>query len=208
VWIENFLFTRNWLFKHKEVVSNLHVCSNGIGKIWVSCIFQFSTRNLSSTHTEEFKIFFAKYMTRSPTIKFQLSIMPKCLPKHRSTNVSFKITIRKRHIYIDIPWSWIWNQYFYLGIRNDERTKMIVLLSYQLATRLNSQNTYEIVFHNEIWHINLHMNNGISTWHNSIYYRTRLKFLTSYISSLHDYWLPSTWNSLEHKTCSKMERCE
>ena len=28
----NFLFTRNCLFKHKEVVSNLHVCSNGHGK--------------------------------------------------------------------------------------------------------------------------------------------------------------------------------
>jgi len=39
---------------------------------------------------------------------------------------SFKITIRETHFYIDTGWPWIWNQCFYLGIRNDDRTKMIV----------------------------------------------------------------------------------
>ena len=65
--------------------------------------------------------------------------MPKWLAKHIRTNVSFKITTKKSHVYIDIGWPWIWNQCFYLGIWNDVRTKMIVLLSFLLATRFNSK---------------------------------------------------------------------
>ena len=56
--ILKFLFTRNRVFKHKEVFSNLHVCSNGFGKIWASYIFHFSTRILTSTHKKEFNAFF------------------------------------------------------------------------------------------------------------------------------------------------------
>jgi hypothetical protein len=119
-------------------------------------------------------------MSRCPTINFQLSIISKWLAKHISTKVSFKITIRKRHVYIDIRWPWIWNQQFCLGIWIDDRTKMIILPSFQLATRLNSQNTYENIFHNEIWHINLYMNIGISNWHNWSYYTMRLKFMNLY----------------------------
>jgi len=52
-----------------------------------------------------------------------------------------------------------------LGIRNDDRTKMLVLLSFQFATRLNSQNTNESEFINELQHINIFMNIGISNWH-------------------------------------------
>jgi len=40
-------------------------------------------------------------MSRYPTFTIQLSIMSKCIAKHISTKVSFKITIRKTHIYID-----------------------------------------------------------------------------------------------------------
>ena len=119
-------------------------------------------------------------MSRCPTINFQISIMSKCLAKNISTILSFKITNRKRHVYIDIPWTWIWNQYFYLGIWNDDRTKMIVLHSFQLSKRLNSLNTYETLFHNKTWHINLYMNIGISKRHNWIYEPTRLKFLNLY----------------------------
>jgi len=50
--------------------------------------------------------------------------MSKLLAKHISTKVSFKITVRKRHVCIDIRWPWKWNQYFYMGIWNDERTKI------------------------------------------------------------------------------------
>jgi hypothetical protein len=115
-------------------------------------------------------------MSRCPTIYFQLSIMSKWLPKLIITKVSFKSTIRKRHVYIDTHWPWIFNQYFYLGIWNNDRTKMIVLPSFQLATRLNSQNSYETAFQNEMRHINLYMNIGISNWHNWCYDPTRLRF--------------------------------
>ena len=59
------------------------------------------------------------------------------------TQVSFKITIRKRHVYIDIRWPWKWNQYFYLKIWEDELSKIIFLPSFQLLTQLNSQNRNE-----------------------------------------------------------------
>ena len=134
--------------------------------MWASYIFHFSTRIQTSTHTKVFNIFFALYMSRCPTFTFQLSIMSKCLAKHISTKVSFMITIRKRHDYIDIRWPWIWNQYFYLGIWNFYRTNIIVLPSFQLATQLNSQNRNENEFINELWHISLYMNIGISNWHN------------------------------------------
>ena len=46
-------------------------------------------------------------MSRFPVFIFQYSIMSKWLAKHISTKVTFKITIRKRHVYIDIGWPWI-----------------------------------------------------------------------------------------------------
>ena len=82
-------------------------------------------------------------MLRCPTFTFQVSIMSKWLAKHISTKDSFKITIRKRHVHIDIRWPWKWNQYFYFGIREDERSIIIFLHSFQLVTRFNSQNRNE-----------------------------------------------------------------
>ena len=112
--------------------------------------FTFLHEILTSTYTKIFNIFFTYNMTRCPTISFQLSIMPKWLAKHISTKVSSKFTIRKRHVYIDIGWPWIGNQYFYLGIWNDDRTKIIVLPSFQLVTRINSQNRNETEFINVV----------------------------------------------------------
>ena len=117
-------------------------------------------------------------MERCPTFTFQLSIMSKCLAKHISTKVSFKFTVRKRHVYIDIGWLWIWNQYFYLGIRNDDRTKIIVLPSFQLVIRINSQNSNDTVLINVLWHIILYMNIGISNWHNWSFDPTNMTFFT------------------------------
>ena len=135
--------------------------------MWPSYTLHISTRFQTSKHTKVFHIFFALYMPRCPTINFKLSIMSKWLASHINTNVSFKITIRKIHVYIDIVWPWIWKQCFYLGIWNEDRTKMIYLTSSQFGTRLNSQNTIEIAFINELCHINLYMNIGFSNWHNS-----------------------------------------
>ena len=84
---------------------------------------------------------------------------------------------------------------------------MIVLLSFQLATRLNSQNTNETEFINEIWHINflwiLVFPIGIVEVSTS-----RKCCFWIYFSSLHDYWPPSTWNSLVRTPWGEMERCE
>ena len=84
-------------------------------------------------------------MSRCPSFSFQVSIMSKWLVKHISTKVIFKITIRKRHFYIDIRWPWKWNQYFYLGIWEVERSKIILLPSFQLVTQLYSQNRNETI---------------------------------------------------------------
>ena len=117
-------------------------------------------------------------MSRCAAFTFQLSIMSKWLAKHISTKVSFKFTIRKRHVYLDFGWLWIWNQYFYLGIWNDDSTKIIVLPPFQLVTRINSQKRNETVFINVLWYIILYMNIGISNWHNWSFDPTNLKFFT------------------------------
>ena len=146
-------------------------------------------------------------MSGCPTFTFPVSIMSKWLAKHISTKVSFKITIRKRHVYIDIRWPWKWNQYFYLGIWTDERTKIIFLPSFQLVTRLNSQKSNET---------SLLMNSDtlICIWILAypigiIQVSTPRKWsFLLYFSSFHDYWLPTTLISLVHNSLGKMEWCE
>ena len=54
-----FFFPSNGVYKHKDIVSNMHVCSNGLWKLWPSYTFHFSKRILTSTHTKEINIFFA-----------------------------------------------------------------------------------------------------------------------------------------------------
>jgi len=65
---------------------------------------------------------------------------------------------------------------------NDDRNLMIDMLLFKLATRLNSQKTIESVIHNDIWHIKLYMNIGISNCNNWSYNRTKKNFLTLYQS--------------------------
>ena len=146
MWILKFLFTRNRVFKNKGVVSKLNVCCNGLGKMWASYIFHFFTKN-SNLHTYEYilYIFFIIYVAMS-NIHFLGLDNVKWLVKNKSTKVSFKITIRKRHVYIDIRWPLKWNQYFYLGIWEYERSKIIFLPSFQLVTRLNSQKRNENIY--------------------------------------------------------------
>ena len=136
----------------------------------------FLQRFLTSTHMKNL-IFFAKYMSRCPTFSFQYSIMSKWLRKHISTKVSFKITVRKRHVYIDIRWPWKWNQYFYLGIWEDEHSKIIFLLfSARYTIKFTKEKWNKFI--NELWHINLYMNISISNWHNSSFDSTKMNFFT------------------------------
>jgi len=130
-------------------------------------------------------------MSRCPTFTFKLSIMSKWLAKHISTEVSFKITIRKTHVCIDICWPWKWNQCFYLGIWNDERTKIIFLPSFLTVTRLYSQNRNEtrLLMNSDtliciwilVYPIGIIQDSTPRKWSVLLYFR-----------SLHDYWPPST----------------
>ena len=74
----------------------------------------------------------------------------KMTSKHIIIKVSFKITVRKTHVYLDIRWPWIWKQYLHLGISIDDRPIIMVLPSFQLATHLNTQDRIETEFINEI----------------------------------------------------------
>ena len=146
-------------------------------------------------------------MSRCPTFTFQFSIMSKWLAKHISTKVFFKITIKKRHVYIDLCWPWKRNQYFYLGIWNDERTKIIFFHSFQLVTLFNSQNRNgtNLLMNSEtliyIWMLAFPI--GIIQVLNP-----RKKSFLLYFSSLHDYWTPTTLISLVHNSLGEMEWCE
>ena len=129
-------------------------------------------------------------MSRCTTFSCQVSI---------STKVSFKITIRKRHVYIDFRWLWKWNQYFDLGIWNDELTKIIFMPSFHLVTRLNSQNRNEksLLMNSDtlicIWILEFPI--GII----QVSSPGKWSFLF-YFSSLHVYSSPSTLISLVHYT--------
>ena len=146
-------------------------------------------------------------MSRCPTFTFQVSIMSKWLAKHISTKVSFKSTIRKRHVHIDIRGPWKWNQYFYLGIRDVELSKIIFLPSFQLVKRLNSQNSNEtcllmssdtLIF---IWILAFPI--GII----QVSTPRKWSFLL-YFSSLRVYWPPTTLISLVHNSSGETEWCE
>ena len=146
-------------------------------------------------------------MSACSTFTFQFSIMSKRLAKHINTKVSFKITIRKRHVYTDIRWPWKWNQYFYLRIWEDERSEIILLPTYQLVTRLNSQNRNEtsLLMISDtlicIWILEIPV--GI------IQVSTPRKWIfLIYVSSLHNYWPPTTLISLEHNALGEMDWCE
>ena len=131
----------------------------------------------------------------------------KWLDKNQSTKVSFKITNRIRHVYIDIRWPWKWNQYFYLGIWEDESSKIIFFTSFQLVTRLNSQNRNETCLLKNsdklicIWILPFPI--GIF----QVSTPRKWSFLL-YFSSLHVYWPPITLFSLEHNSLGEMEWCE
>ena len=146
-------------------------------------------------------------MSRRPIYNFPVSIMSIYLSKHKRSKVSFKITIRKRHVNIDMCWPWIWNQYFYLGIWTDDRNKIIVLPSFMLDTRINSQNRNETASINVLWQF-------IFSWIlvfpiGLIEVSTpRIWRFLPYFSSLQEFWHSSTWNSLVRNSWCKTERCE
>ena len=123
----------------KESFPSCMFFCNGLWKKWASYIFHFFTKS-SNLHTWKNLIFFCIIYVAMSNIHFSGhdNVKMTCI-----TQVSLKITIRKRHVYTDIRWPWKWNQYFYLGIWEDEGSKIIFLPSFQFVTRLNSQNINE-----------------------------------------------------------------
>ena len=81
------------------------------GKCELHTYFTFFQRILTSTHMKKFNIFCIIYVAMS-NIHFSVldNVKMNCI-----TQVSFKITIRKRHVYIDICWPWKWNQHFFFS---------------------------------------------------------------------------------------------
>jgi hypothetical protein len=121
----------------------------------------------------------------------------KNLPKYISNNVSFKICYQGNTC---LYWHWLTlniNPVFLFWNWND-RIKMIVLPSFQLAARLNSQNTNETEFINELLHINLFMNIGISNWHNWIFDLTKIFFLNlfQFLTTITELQAPKTLYSI------------
>ena len=112
------------------------------GKFELHTYFTFLQRILTSTHKKNL-IFFCIIYVAISNIHFSGldNVKINCI-----THASFKITIRKRNVYINIRWPWKWNHNFYLGIWKDERFKIIFLPSFQLVTRLNSQKRNETSF--------------------------------------------------------------
>ena len=132
--------------------------------MWASYIFHFFTNNYN-LHTWKILIFFCIIYVAMSNIHFSGFDNAKWLPKHISIKVSFKITIRKRHIYMT-----------FVDIENEnsnsiwEFEKMNVLKQYFCI--FSARYTFKFTeekwkkFINEIWHINLYMNISNSNWHN------------------------------------------
>ena len=99
------------------------------------------------------------------------------------------------------------NQYFYLGIWEDERSKIIFLASSQLDTRLNSQNKNEtsLLMNTHtlicIWILSFPI--GIIQVSSPRKWSSLL-----YFSSLHDYLPQTTLISLVHTSLAEMVWCE
>ena len=145
-------------------------------------------------------------MSRWPTFTFQVLIMSKWLAKYISTKVSFKITIRKRHVYIDIRWPWKWKQYLYLGIWEDERTKIIFLtFSARYTTKFTEQKWKSLLINSDIiiciwilaFTIGIIQVSTPRKWSFLLYFR-----------SFHDYWPPTSLISLVHNSLGEMKWCE
>ena len=144
--------------------------------MWATYIFHLSTRILTSTQTKYFIIFFAYFMSRWPTFTFQLSIMSKWLAKNIRTKESFKITIRKTHIWIDIRCPLKWNC---ISIWEFEMMNVLkyyfAFISDRYTIKFKEQKWNKFI--NELWHIYWYMNISNSNWHKSIFDSTKMKFL-------------------------------
>ena len=120
MWILKFFLHLTGYSNTKESFPSCMFVVMASGKCEPHTYFTFLQRILTFTHIKKFNIFCIIYVAMS-NIHFSGldNVKMTCI-----TQISFKITIRKRHVYIDIRWPWKWNQYFYLAIWEDERSKI------------------------------------------------------------------------------------
>ena len=177
------------------------------GKCDVHIHFTFLQEFWTPHIRKYFYIFFALYMTRFPTFNFQLSIMSKCLAKRINTKVSFKITVRKRYVTLTLV------ELQYETSVSIWEFEMMIVLNWMFCLHFSSLHDY---IHRTKMKLCLLMNSDtlVCLWLlvfpiGKIVVSTSCKccFLLYFIS-LHDYWTPSTWNSLVHTLWVEMERCE
>ena len=114
-------------------------------------------------------------MSRCPTFTFQVSIMSKWLAKHITTKVSFKITIRKRDVYIHSLTTKM-KTVFLFGYLKIWTIYNSIFAFFSARYTINFTEQKWNKFINEFWHINLYMNISNSNWHNSSFYSTKMKF--------------------------------
>ena len=72
---------------------------------------------------------------------------------------------------------------------------------------INKHNQYETEIHNELWRINLYMNNGVSNWHISSIFLTKMSFMHvfHFDTGLLTFKQPKLFST---NSSSEMERCE
>ena len=114
-------------------------------------------------------------MAPCPTFIYEVSIMSKWLAKHISTKVSFKITIRKRHVFHWHSLTIKMKPVFLFGVlRRRFYNNIFAFFSARYTNKFTEQKCN--MFINEFWHINLYMNISNSNWHNSSFDSTKIKF--------------------------------
>ena len=121
IWIKIFCLHVTVYSNTKESFPSCMFVVKASAKWELHTYFNFLQRILTSTHMKECNIFCIIYVAMY-NIHFSGldNVKMTCI-----TQVSFKMTIRKTHVYIDILWPWKWNHNFYLGIWEDERSKTI-----------------------------------------------------------------------------------
>ena len=109
------------------------------GKCEPHTYFTFLQRILTSKHMKNLIFFSIIYVAMSNIHFSGLDNVKMTCITHKYTS---KLLLGKDMFTLTFV-DWKWNQYFYLGIWEDERSKIIFVPSFQLVIRLNSQKRNE-----------------------------------------------------------------
>ena len=139
---------------------------------------------------------------------FQVTKVPKILAKHIITKDYLKIAVWTRHVCIWHSFTKNTKHYFQLAYlkwwsyKNDSFAFVSGRYTIKFTEHLGN------LIQNELWHIKLYMNTGISNWHMYEVSTLQKWSICLYFSSIHNYSSPNTWNYLLRNYWSEIERCE